>query len=159
MSRRAAFAIALTAAGLAALLGCDGGDDERAGARAAFIERAGEICERSKARADRAAERALPSLAAGPPSAGQGQRLLRLALRHIRAAGAEIAELEPPPGDEDVIAAYLEEYRAATAELEAIAASRRQTTLLMNGGIEDPFTRADRMLGEYGVEKCSGDGA
>ena len=140
-----------------AQLGCGEDGDEQA--KAEFVRRASAICERNKENAGRAVERALPDLGFTPPSGREAQRLLEVALVHIRRSGAEIDELEPPPGDEDVIDAYLHSYRAATAEMEAIATDRARTTDLMRGTIVDPFTEADQMLGEYGVEKCSGDDA
>ena len=157
MAPKAARLVALLVAGTIALLaGC--GDDEGP-TKDDFVAEAGSICERNKAQADRVAQREFASFGKGAPSPAESQQFLAAVLPIIRDSSEEIAALEAPEGDEDVIEAYLESYDRASDEMETIASDPERAAALMRGSLEDPFTAADRMAGEYGIEKCSGDDA
>jgi hypothetical protein len=85
--------------------------------------------------------------------------MLATMLPIIRDSGAAIARLVPPVGDEEQIKSYLTAYDRTAVEMEQIASDPERTRALMTGKLEDPFVKPDRMAGEYGINKCSGDNA
>jgi hypothetical protein len=144
-------------AAIALAAGCGGDDGESGLSKSEFIAQAGAICERNKARADRAFKREFADLETRKPTLAESQRLLATLLPIIRDSGEGIAALEPPEGDEERIETYLTAYRRAAVEMEGIANNPNQTRALMTGKLEDPFVKPDGMAGGYGIEKCSGD--
>jgi hypothetical protein len=147
------------AAALALAWGC--GDDGGATARSKseFIAQAGAICERNKARAAQVFKREFADFEGRTPTAAEAQRMLATMLPIIRDSGAGIAKLVPPTGDEERIDSYLTAFERAVNEMERIAGDPERTRALMTGKLEDPFATPDRMAGDYGIEKCSGDDA
>ncbi len=85
--------------------------------------------------------------------------MLATMLPIIRDSGAAIARLAPPVGDEERIESYLAAHERAAVEMQRIASNPEQTRALMTSKLEDPFVKPDRIAGDYGIKKCSGDNA
>ena len=145
--------------GIALAGGCGGDDGAKALSKSQFIGQAGAICERNKARADRAFKREFAVLEHRRPTLAESQQMLATVLPIIRDSGAAIAKLVPPEGDEERIESYLTAHERAAAEMERIASEPDRTRALMTGKLEDPFVKPDRIAGAYGIKKCSGENA
>jgi hypothetical protein len=139
--------------------GCGGGNGATALSKSEFIAQAGAICERNKAKADRVFKRDFADLEHRRPTLAESQRMVATMLPIIRDSGAAIARLVPPVGDEERIRSYITAHEKAAVEMEHIASDPKWTRALMTGKLEDPFVEPDRMAGDYGIKKCSGDNA
>lgn len=144
---------------IALAFGCGADNGDKPLSKSEFVAHAGTICERNKAKADRVFKRDFADLAHRKPTLAESQRMLATMLPIIRDSGTAIARLVPPVGDEERIKSYLTAFEKAAADMQHIASDPERTRALMTGKLDDPFSKPDRMAGDYGIKKCSGDNA
>ena len=127
---------------------CGGSDDEPALTKAQFIKQAEAICQK----ADKAQYRGL-ALADEDKGVPKGETpeeaIVTAALDPVQKQAEEIAELEPPEGDEEQIEAIVKGMEAGVRQ------GKEEGESAFTGG-RDPFAEVDKLSGEYGFKNpCS----
>jgi hypothetical protein len=171
--RKAILLIPLTLALLPAL-GC--GEDDSNGTAAAktnegsdavskqeYIDRSGNICERTGQKASEQFKRIVGE--EGRPGPGEEQRFLANAQRFLREAAIPTIrenvdarrELPVPEGDEEEIQAILAAGEKALAGFEQVVSDESRVRALFEGKIPDPAKKFDALSRSYGIDKCGGD--
>jgi hypothetical protein len=110
----------------------------------AFLDDANAICRETGKEIDAAAEE--EGITQNSPEAEIIDFAERVAIPAFQDRLDQIAELEPPPGDEDEVEEIVVTAQEVIDELEA------SPRLIL----EDPFAEVDELGNEYGLTACSG---
>jgi hypothetical protein len=128
--------------------GCGASEDETstapAATKAAFVKQGNAVlCTKTKAVADAAAR-----LDPQSPSRQELKNfVLKGVLPAVQTAHDDLASLDRPAGDEEQITAILAELQST------IDATQANPAQLVTG--PDPFTKADKLILEYGLQDCA----
>lgn len=128
-----------------AVLGGCGGDDDKALSKAEFLKQGNAICDKGNKKLSAAAEEAF-----GKKSQPTKQDIAKFAeeeaIPAVESQLSDLRALEPPKADKAEVDKILATADAALKKAKADPA-------VFAGS--DPFEEANRMAGDYGLEKCA----
>jgi hypothetical protein len=131
-------------------VGC-GASGSTSPTKAEFAQRADAVCGRAEEKRNAAVEAFAKkhSLGEGTPSKAVAEKLVtEAALPPFQDMTAQLAELEPPSGEEDQVKAIVEGFERAIEEVEEDPSSAL-------AGSVDPFSKVSRAASSYGLKTCA----
>jgi hypothetical protein len=144
MRQRAALAACALTVGVA--VGACGGDEEEI-SKAEFVRQASQICLEGGEEISNASRE---QLGRGQPTEAELEEFVPETLvPAVEDQLDQIRDLGAPPDDEEEVEAILTETEEALSEIEDDPA------LILETGKDNPFSRADQLLIEYGLEACA----
>ncbi len=144
-TRFAAMAAVALAAATAA--GC-GSSDDKGPTKADFVKQANGICAKGNEEIEAGARKLFAGSKGRPSKAAIAKFVGSTAIPEIQKQVDALKKLDPPEGDEGKVKQITDAADAGLAKVKAnpLSATRE--------GPKDPFAKADKLAGDYGLEAC-----